>query len=121
MLFGIIGIGLATIVFAMLYFNSISENKKVASDNSKSISILQDSIRNLQTEIVKTQTFATDNKILEKEIVIQYKVKYGDCPSKIAQFFYNDWRMYKQIETDNNLQQTYTLKVGQMLTIKLKQ
>ena len=62
-----------------------------------------------------------ENKSSQKEIVIKYKVKNGDYPSKIAQFFYNDWRMYKKIEADNNLKQPYILKVGQPLTIKLTQ
>ena len=60
-----------------------------------------------------------ENKSSEKEFSIQYKVKNGDCPSKIALFFYNDWKMYKKIEADNNLTQPYILKVGQLLTIKL--
>jgi len=121
MRFGITAIGLAAVVFAALYFHSISDSKKIASNNLKSISLLQDSIRNLHNDIAKTQPIAPEKNLLEKEIAIQYKVKHGDYPSKIAQFFYNDWRMYKQIETDNNLQQPYTLKVGQSLTIKLKQ
>jgi hypothetical protein len=54
-------------------------------------------------------------------VVIEYKVRLNDCPSKIAQFFYNDWTMYKKIETDNHLVQPYTLKVGQILKISIGQ
>ncbi len=70
--------------------------------------------------IAPTPIEQTVNNISAKEIVILYKVKRGDYPSKIAEFFYNDWRMYKKIEADNNLHQPYTLKIGQHLTIKLK-
>lgn len=117
--FGIIGLALTAIVFVALYFNSLSENKKLTSDNSNTIIRLQDSIHNLQTTNAKPLT--TEIKISENEIVIQYKVKKDDYPSKIAQFFYNDWRMYKKIEADNNLHQPYILKVGQTLNIKIKQ
>ena len=118
-LFVSIGISLVAFVLAVLYFNSFSENKKIVSENSKTVLQLQDSIHNLQSEIAKPNVSAS--KKTEEEITIQYKVKYGDYPSKIAQFFYNDWKMYKKIEADNNLQQTDILKVGQTLTIKIKQ
>jgi hypothetical protein len=45
----------------------------------------------------------------------------SDYPYKIAQFFYGDGKMYKKIEVDNNLHQPYTLKVGQILLIKISQ
>ncbi len=105
--FALFGVTLVGCALAILYLKSISDKSQVASENSKAIVQLQDSINTLHTT--------------EKEIVIQYKVKNGDYPSKIAQFFYNDWKMYKKIEADNNLTQPYILKVGQLLTIKLKQ
>lgn len=120
-LFALFALALVGGVLAILYFNSISDSKQIASENTKAITQLQDSISKLQTPLEKTQTVERENKSSEKEIVIQYKVKNGDYPSKIAQFFYNDWRMYKKIEADNNLKQPYILKVGQPLTIKLKQ
>lgn len=112
---------LVGVVLAILYFSSISDKKQIASEHTKSITQLQDSISKLLTTFTKTQTVEPENKSSQKEIVIQYKVKNGDYPSKIAQFFYNDWRMYKKIEADNNLKQPYILKVGQPLTIKLTQ
>lgn len=59
--------------------------------------------------------------ITERDVAVKYIVKKGDYPYKIAQFFYNDGSKYKQIEADNNLVQPYTLKVGQVLTIKISQ
>ena len=105
--FAFVALALVSCALAILYFNYISLKKQIAIENSKAIVQLQDSINTLHTT--------------EKEIVIQYKVKNGDYPSKIAQFFYNDWKMYKKIEADNNLKQPYILKVGQPLTIKLTQ
>lgn len=117
--FALFALALVGVVLAILYLSSISDKKQIASEHTKSITQLQDSISKLLTTFAKTQTVEPENKSSQKEIVIQYKVKNGDYPSKIAQFFYNDWRMYKKIEADNNLKQPYILKVGQPLTIKL--
>ena len=117
--FILLGVALVAGVVAILYFNSITERKQIISENSKAIIQLQDSINILQKTLTKPQLVQSENLSSEKEIAIQYKVKNGDYPSKIAHFFYNDWRMYKKIEADNNLIQPYILKVGQLLTIKL--
>lgn len=117
----LISVGVITVIIAFIIFNSVSENKRQSTENSKLISQLQDSVSNLQSKIKlisQTQQEINPNQI---ETVIEYKVRYGDYPSKIAQFFYNDWKMYKKIETDNNLIQPYTLQVGQLLKIKIYQ
>jgi hypothetical protein len=114
-------IGLAVAVLAVFYFKSLSDKKQIAIEKSMIIRQLQDSVNALQTVIEKTQPVPTEAKSSEKEFSIRYKVKKGDYPIKIAQLFYNDWRMYKKIEGDNNLKQPYILKVGQPLTIKLNQ
>jgi hypothetical protein len=119
-LFALFGLGLVACVLATLYFYSILDKKQIASENSKTIIQLQDSIKTLQSDFAKSQIFQSKNKSAENEIVIQYKVKNGDYPSKIARFFYNDWEMYKKIEADNNLKQPYILKIGQPLIIKLR-
>ena len=119
--FALFGGALVACVLAILFFYFIPDNKQIASENSKTIIQLKDSIKTLQADFAKSQIVQPENKSSEREIVIQYKVKNGDYPSKIAQFFYNDWKMYKKIEADNNLTQPYNLKVGQLLTIKLKQ
>jgi hypothetical protein len=119
--FGIIGTGVILVVFALLYFNSLSENNKIQSDNANRVQTLQDSLQTLHTLISVNPTNVSESETAKKEIIIQYKVKSGDYTSKIAHFFYNDWQMYKQIEADNNLIQPYILKVGQTLNIKIKQ
>lgn len=119
--FGSFGALIVALAFVLLYFNSIEENKNLQSDNASKVQTLQDSLQTLNLAIAKIQTNITENYAVEKDIIIKYKVKEGDYLSKIAQFFYNDWKMYKKIETDNNLTQPYMLKVGQTLNIKIKQ
>ena len=120
-LFSLVGIAIVAYTLVILYFDSLSDKKQTVSHNSNTFHQLQDSAHNLQTEITKQSPTVSPKTISEKGIIIQYKVKYGDCSSKIAHFFYNDWKMYKKIEVDNNLQQPYILKLGQTLNIKLKQ
>ncbi len=57
--------------------------------------------------------------ILDSSFTFTYTVKSGDYPAKLARIFFNDWKLYKKIEADNNLQQPYTLRAGQPLFIKL--
>jgi len=120
-LFALIGVAVVAFAFAIFYFNSLSNRNQTLLANLNAVQQLQDSIRGLQNSIIKSQTVQSDNKSSGKEIVMQYKVKYGDCSSKIAKFFYNNWRMYKKIEADNNLKPPYILKIGQPLTIKITQ
>jgi nucleoid-associated protein YgaU len=105
-------------IFTVLYFVSVSDRKQIVSENSETILQFQDSINTLQAAITKVQIVKAPIKSSDTEFIIQYKVKKGDYTSKIAEIFYNDWRMYKKIETDNNLKQPYILNVGQLLTIK---
>lgn len=117
--FVLLGVVLVAVGAAILYFNSATERKQIISESSNTIIQLRDSINILQKSFANSPMVQLENKSSEKEFSIQYKVKNGDCPSKIALFFYNDWKMYKKIEADNNLTQPYILKVGQLLTIKL--
>ncbi len=55
------------------------------------------------------------------DVTVKYVVKKGDCPYKIARFFYGNGNEYKKIEVENKLEQPYTLKVGQILSIKIVQ
>ena len=116
----VIGFVLVASILSAIYFNSISGLKRAAYDNSISFIQLQDSIKTLQSIIAKNQSELATKEAVEKESVIQYIVKKGDYTSKIAQFFYNDFRMYKKIESDNNLKHPYILQVGQKLKIKIK-
>lgn len=119
-LFAVGGIAIVACALALLYFNSINNNFKLTTENSRTISQLKDSVLSLRMNFVQMLKEKEENNISVKEIAIQYRVKKGDCPSKIAEFFYNDWRMYKKIEIDNNLKYPYILKIGQILIIKLK-
>lgn len=119
--FVLFSLALVGVVLAILYLNSTSDGKKIANANSEAIIQLQDSIKTLQTTFAKSESVQHENKSSENEIIIQYKVRKGDSPSKIAQFFYNDWRLYKKIEADNKIKQPYILKVGALLILKLKQ
>ncbi len=114
-------IALIAILFIGLYFTSLSEKRNSQREIVSLNRQYQDSIHTLQLQVAKTRSAQDGGPILEKDVVIHYKIKKDDCPSKIAQFFYNDWRRYKSIEIDNNLHTPYTLKVGQVLNIKLKQ
>lgn len=111
----IIGISLLSVAFLGLFLKSNSDKKELIAKNV----ILNDSISKMQiADVTKEEV----QPIAEKqEATIKYVVKKGDYPYKIAQFFYNDGSKYKQIEVDNNLEKPYTLKVGQILTIKISQ
>lgn len=77
-----------------------------SSDYYKSvITTLKDSISK-----VKTQS----------GIEIEYKIKRGDCLSKIAYNFFGDWSKYTKIESDNNLVKPYKLAQGQIIKIKIE-
>lgn len=116
-LYVIVGISLLSIALLGLFLKSNSDRRNLIAENVT----LNDSIAKIQsidvpdiTEEIKTQPIAE-----KQDVTVKYIVKKGDYPYKIAQFFYNDGGKYKQIEADNNLVQPYTLKVGQVLTIKI--
>ncbi|MCB0537948.1 MAG: LysM peptidoglycan-binding domain-containing protein [Bacteroidetes bacterium] len=112
----IIGVSLLSVVFLGLFLKSNSDKKELIAKNV----ILNDSISKIQIVDVVKETTEEVQPIAEKqEATIKYVVKKGDYPYKIAQFFYNDGSKYTQIEADNNLEQPYILKVGQILTIKI--
>lgn len=90
-----------------------SNMKEKISENIVTHSLLQDSIK-------KLNSFVSDSSnMLNKSIIIKYVVKRGDYPWKIAESFYGEGKQYLQIEKENNLTPPYTLKVGQVLKIKL--
>jgi nucleoid-associated protein YgaU len=115
------GAALIALLFIGLYFIALSEKRNSEMGNVSASLKYQDSIRILKLQISKEQGSKAGEPILEKDVIVHYKIKKDDCLSRIAQFFYNDWQKYKVIEIDNNLHNPYTLKVGQVLYIKLKQ
>ncbi len=118
-MYAIVGISLLSIALLGLFIKSNSDKKELVTKNV----ILNDSIAKIQSiNFANEKEENTTPPIAEKQdVTINYVVKKGDYPYKIAQFFYNDGSKYKQIEADNNLEQPYTLKVGQVLTIKISQ
>jgi len=118
-MYAIVGISLLSITLLGLFLKSNSDREELVAKNL----ILNDSITKMQ--VVTIADIKEENKtqpIAEKQdATVKYVVKKGDYPYKIAQFFYNDGSKYKQIEAENNLAQPYTLKVGQVLTIKISQ
>lgn len=116
----IIGVTMLSIAFLVMFLKSNSDKKELTAKNF----VLNNSISKIQNVNVKLETQKENEQqpIVENlDVSIKYKVKKGDYPYKIAEFFYNDGSKYKQIEADNNLKQPYTLQVGQILIIKLSQ
>jgi LysM repeat protein len=112
----IIGLSLLAILFLGLFVKSNTTKNEVITTNI----VLKDSISNLKIKDVVIENPKAEPKIIEsKDATIKYVVKRGDYPYKIAKFFYNDGNKYKKIEVDNDLEQPYTLKVGQILNIKI--
>jgi LysM repeat protein len=115
-IYTIIGLSLLAILFLGLFVKANNDKKEIL---AKSI-ILNDSISTLKSEELALEKPREESpKIKSKEATVKYVVKKGDYPYKIAQFFYGDGDRYKQIEADNLLKQPYTLKVGQILLIKI--
>ncbi|MEC4050105.1 LysM domain-containing protein [Flavobacterium sp. SUN046] len=115
----IIGISILSIALLGLFLKSNSARNELYTRNV----ILNDRIAKIQSIKIadgKGEPL-TDPIAGKQDVIIKYKVKKGDYPYKIAQFFYNDGNNYKQIEADNNLEKPYTLKVGQVLDIKILQ
>jgi len=114
----IIGLSLLAILFLGLFVKSNNKKNEVIVTNIA----LNDSISKLKTVKVAIENPISEPKIIKSKVaIIKYVVKKGDYPYKISKFFYNDGNKYKQIEADNDLEQPYTLKVGQILNIKIPQ
>ena len=116
--YSIVGISFLSVVLMGFFLNSNSDRNELIRKNE----VLNEKISKLQSEIFLAKEEIEAQSIADnQDIYINYVVRKGDYPYKIAQFFYNDGRKYKQIESDNNLEQPYVLRVGQVLTIKITQ
>lgn len=117
-IYALIGFSLLTVLFLVLLVKSNNEKNEALATNIT----LNDSISKLASQKLILEKPKEELPIIEsKEATVKYVVKKGDYPYKIAQFFYSDGNRYKQIEADNELKQPYTLKVGQILLIKISQ
>lgn len=110
--------GLVLITLLGLYLVNSQKSKNKLDKYKADIIVLEDSIIKLNKEnsiqITKVAIDEQKNTLLHK-----YIVKKGDYLWKLAEFFYGDGRLYKQIEKDNNLTEPYTLYVGQEIKINL--
>lgn len=82
----IIGVSVLSIAFLGLFLKSNSDKKELIAKNV----VLNDSISQMQNVKVNTETPKENEQksIVEKQDVsIKYKVKKGDFPYKIAEFF----------------------------------
>lgn len=80
------------------------------------ISILNSELKQKDSEI---QQLKEQSKV-SNVIKFKYVVKEGDNLSKIAYIFFNDWKMYKTIQKDNNLRNSDLIMPKDTLTIKIK-
>ena len=108
-------LAITSILFGGLYLVNISKTNKAIKEHSAVVQLFQDSIKILHSKL----NSLPKNEPVTPLIIIEYKVKNGDYPARIAEFFYNDWKMYKKIEQDNNLKQPYILSVGQTIYVKI--
>jgi len=84
--------------------------------NTLGASITESSSQNNNTDTIaelKEEVGRLKNEMRDSGAIVRYRIRQGDYPAKIASFFFNDWKRYKQIEKDNKLIQTYQLRVGQ--------
>jgi nucleoid-associated protein YgaU len=112
--YALIGMSVLAILFLSLFLKSNSDKNQMLASNM----VMRDSISTLKKEIL---LFEEPKNEGSNVAIIKYAVRQGDFPFNIAQLFYGDGRRYKQIEVDNDLKQPYTLKVGQILLIKISQ
>jgi hypothetical protein len=117
-IYALTGLSFLVILFLSLLVKSNNDKNQIDATNI----VLNDSISTLTSKKLALEKPKEELSLIErKEATVKYVVKKGDYSYKIAQFFYGDGNRYKQIEADNELKQPYTLKVGQILLIKISQ
>jgi LysM repeat protein len=119
----IISIGIISILSILLLWqflsNSKTETAKAALDQIPTNTVV-DSSEFYKKRIAELQNEVTVKNSKQEEATVSYTIKKGDCLTKIAQVFYNDWQRFEEIEKMNNLVKPYNLRVGQTIKIKLK-
>jgi len=103
-----------------IYNSSTTENTLEKKFEIQSI-YLKDSIKLYKDSVGALQNHLKDKTSHSSYVIIKYRVKDGDYPAKIAAMFYNDWKMYTEIEAFNNLKKPYILRKGQILRLKITQ
>jgi len=110
----IVVLGFSVIVF--FPSNTTTGLPPIDKNNDSIILTLEAKLKDKELEINRLQ----DSLVEPNETSFIYIVKSGDCLSKIALLFYNNWEMYKKIEEDNNLKSGDLLFPKDTLIIKLK-
>jgi hypothetical protein len=96
---------------------SFSRKNDVMKYSENSNYVVSDTIKYYEGVIEKIKQ--DQSQVLKNISTLNYIVKSGDNLSKIAQFFYNDWRKYKLIEQENNLSPNHILMPNDSLKISL--
>ncbi len=105
----------------VLLFRQRTEQNSMNQHHAAANMKVSDSLRilGLRIDSLETVIASAPAETKQNEIMLTYKIRKGDYPGKVAELFYNDWRMYKKIETDNELTRPYSFAQGQELIIKL--
>ena len=107
------------ILFSFWYYNSASNKKVLKNNSSLVLQQYKDSIVALNLQLAKSKPADGTNPLYNDATMIRYKIKMGDCITKIAKKYYNKFSMYKQIESDNHLVKPYTLHPGQTILVRV--
>jgi len=116
-----ISIVLLAISLLIIFFwnNSEKSQTEIPSTVAQITSAKVDSSEYYKTVIATLKDSFSRGKA-QSAFEIEYKIRSGDCLSKIAYNFYGDWSKYSKIESDNNLVKPYRLIQGQIIKIKLE-
>lgn len=118
-----ISIGIVTLLVVLLLWQFLSHQKvettKVTLDQTPPNPVT-DSSQSYKKRIAELQDSLAVKNYKQNEAIVSYTIKKGDCLTKLAQTFYNDWQRFEEIERLNSLVKPYNLRVGQIIKIKLK-
>ena len=113
------GIMVMAILFAFWYYNSSAHKTGWKNSHSLLLQQYKDSIVALRNQIAKFKPGGANMLLSEDVPMIHYKIKKGDCITKIAKQYYHEFSKYKQIEEDNHLVKPYTLHLGQTILVRV--
>ncbi|MFL5765940.1 MAG: LysM peptidoglycan-binding domain-containing protein [Bacteroidia bacterium] len=118
-----ISIGIIGVLFILLLWQFLSNQKTETTKTTLDqvpTNTVADSSEFYKKRITELQNNLAVKNSQQEESTVSYTIKKGDCLTKIALMFYNDWQRFEEIEKLNNLVKPYNLRVGQTIKIKLK-
>jgi nucleoid-associated protein YgaU len=116
-------IGTISILVVILLWQILRNNTHPSSQGELSQApqiVSFDSTKAYKERIRELEDSLSAKNSVQGVATVSYSIKKGDCLSKIAQMFYNDWRRFDEIEKINNLVKPYNLRVGQIIKVKVK-